>query len=125
MNPFQILGIPTTRDKDAIRKAFRSKSLTAHPDRGGDAKEYQQLSAAYDAAMEFAERGSIPQQPHDRERCGCRNCFMWRAARAQAQQQTACRTTVNFNGFTVNGVNAGSVQQVIQNPDGTITIVMG
>lgn len=47
---WEILGVPATATKEQVRSAFRQKSLTAHPDRGGTASEWEILNTAYQQA---------------------------------------------------------------------------
>jgi len=41
------LGLPSDADARAVKAQWRRLSLEHHPDRGGDAQEYQRLSAAW------------------------------------------------------------------------------
>lgn len=45
-----ILGIPRTATLDQVEAAFRSKALSAHPDKGGSVDEMARLNAARDRA---------------------------------------------------------------------------
>lgn len=49
----QLLGLPLDRRLDApeIHRAFKRAAKTAHPDAGGDAQAFLELSAARDALM--------------------------------------------------------------------------
>jgi hypothetical protein len=48
-----ILGLLPPYALEDVREAYRQKALTAHPDRGGDAAEFNRLSEAYDRAVEY------------------------------------------------------------------------
>ena len=47
-NPYTILGIQPNASQEEIKKAYRKLSLKHHPDRGGDAEKFKELSAAYE-----------------------------------------------------------------------------
>lgn len=47
VNPYQILGVPPTASKEAIRKAFRRRSMETHPDRGGVREDFEAVKLAY------------------------------------------------------------------------------
>ena len=52
-----ILGVPKgTTDKSSLEKAYRQKSLSAHPDKGGSVEEQQILSSAYKALLKHAHQ---------------------------------------------------------------------
>ena len=44
---YALLGVAYNSDEDTIKKAYKKKALKMHPDRGGDAEEFQNLSNAY------------------------------------------------------------------------------
>lgn len=47
----EVLGIPKTTTKEAIRSAFRALSKVHHPDAGGNIEDFKRLRQAYDDAM--------------------------------------------------------------------------
>jgi hypothetical protein len=48
-----VLGLLPPYTLEDVREAYRLKVLAAHPDRGGDAAEFNRLSEAYDRATEY------------------------------------------------------------------------
>ncbi|UQA57571.1 J domain-containing protein [Polyangium aurulentum] len=56
--PFAVLGLPKTASVEEIRRAFRQKALATHPDRGGDAEAFIQVTWARDEALARRMRGS-------------------------------------------------------------------
>ncbi len=48
------LSLPVTPDD--VKQAYREKVMQAHPDKGGDAKQFQALQDAFDEALTFAQR---------------------------------------------------------------------
>lgn len=48
-DPYKILGLASGASDLDIKKAYRSLSRTHHPDKGGDAEEFQKISKAYQA----------------------------------------------------------------------------
>lgn len=47
MDPYEVLGVGRKASTSAIKKAFRKKSLETHPDRGGNADEFNRVSKAW------------------------------------------------------------------------------
>ena len=47
LDPYEILGIPKNSSYETIRKAFMTKSLIYHPDKGGDQKDFELIQKAY------------------------------------------------------------------------------
>ena len=45
---YKILGVSKTSSADDIKKAYRKLALTNHPDKGGDAEKFQEISHSYD-----------------------------------------------------------------------------
>lgn len=81
-DPWRLLGIERGASVDEIRKAFRQAARNgAHPDLGGDIRQFQDLRTAHDAALDVAtgvvsptaydERSGdgelVPQQPRTLE----------------------------------------------------------
>lgn len=55
--PFTLLGLPKTASVEEIRRAFRHRALATHPDRGGDAEAFIQVTWARDEALARRLRG--------------------------------------------------------------------
>ena len=53
---YAILGVPRDADVSAIRRAFRRKVRSAHPDGGGSAAAFGELKAAYEILSDPASR---------------------------------------------------------------------
>jgi hypothetical protein len=51
---YDVLGLPSGADEAAVRRAYRRRVKEAHPDQGGDQREFQRLQEAYDAARRYA-----------------------------------------------------------------------
>ena len=47
--PFEVLGVATDADDDAVEAAYRARIKDAHPDHGGSVREFQRVRAAYQA----------------------------------------------------------------------------
>lgn len=47
----KVLGLKQTATKDEIKSTYRKLSMEHHPDRGGDAKKFSEISTAYKEAM--------------------------------------------------------------------------
>jgi len=61
MDPYSVLGIPSSSTIDIVKKQYRKASLTCHPDRpGGDTSKFQALTQAYESIM---RRDSLPSLP--------------------------------------------------------------
>ena len=54
---WSILGIRPTRDRDAIKAAFRRQSKGAHPDHGGTSEDFHSFAEARDQALAIVEAG--------------------------------------------------------------------
>jgi len=50
-NLYQTLGVKKTDSKEKIKKAYRKKSMKAHPDQGGTAEEFDSINKAYRVLM--------------------------------------------------------------------------
>ena len=47
-NYYAILGVPNSSDEKTIKKAYYKLSFTHHPDKGGDANIFSEMTEAYD-----------------------------------------------------------------------------
>ncbi len=67
-NLYQVLGVTTHATFDAIRKAYRYKAKSAHPDQGGSKEAWERLQLAYtvlsdpNQRKEYDRSGEIPDQ---------------------------------------------------------------
>lgn len=46
LDPFSILGVSMDASEEEVKKAFREKAFSAHPDRGGSNEEMVKVNAA-------------------------------------------------------------------------------
>jgi len=57
---YQVLGVPTTASKDAIKSAYKEKAKTCHPDLNPDdataADQFHKIKEAYDTLMDSKEK---------------------------------------------------------------------
>jgi len=49
LNPFTILGVSIDSTDNEVRKAYKKKATTAHPDMGGSNEEMKKVNAAWEA----------------------------------------------------------------------------
>lgn len=55
-NPYKILGVRKNAKIENIKKAFRKLSKKHHPDKGGDEKEFQKITAAWEILKDPEKR---------------------------------------------------------------------
>lgn len=53
---YQILGVNNTASEDEIKKAYRKLAMKHHPDRGGNAAEFQKVQEAYSVLSDPQKR---------------------------------------------------------------------
>jgi len=53
---YSTLGVSRTADESEIRKQYRKLCLTAHPDKGGSAEEFQRIQKAYEILSDVNKR---------------------------------------------------------------------
>lgn len=58
---YDLLGVERGADVDVIRKAYRKKALTEHPDKGGDAERFRQINDAYTVLSDPEKRAFYDQ----------------------------------------------------------------
>jgi curved DNA-binding protein CbpA len=69
LNPYEILGVARDATSDTIRRAFRTKAMRAHPDRGGTPEDMAAVNLAYELLSDkrrrkqYDETGQTQQGP--------------------------------------------------------------
>lgn len=48
MSLYEILGVNKNADENEIKKKYRRKAMTSHPDKGGDPERFKELNRAYE-----------------------------------------------------------------------------
>lgn len=66
-NHYDALGVAQDATPDQIKRAYRSKARTHHPDKGGDAQEFASAAAAYDVLSDPQRRQLYDATGQDRE----------------------------------------------------------
>src|SRR5210317_197067 len=61
MNPYTILGVAKGATADTIKRAYKEKAKEHHPDRGGDASKFAEVSNAYDILKDPNKRAYYDQ----------------------------------------------------------------
>ncbi|CAE7026049.1 CPK2 [Symbiodinium natans] len=65
----RVLGVDLDEvDTQALRRSFRAKAKTAHPDAGGSKEDFQQLRAAYALLRKAVRQGGLQEAEADRKR---------------------------------------------------------
>ena len=60
MSIWETLGITARATADELKRAFRQRALTTHPDRGGDAEAFRQVQRAFKEAQRRIARRRSP-----------------------------------------------------------------
>ena len=55
-NPYSTLGVAKGATADTIKRAYKEKAKEHHPDRGGDANKFAEISNAYDILKDPSKR---------------------------------------------------------------------
>jgi DnaJ-class molecular chaperone len=61
MDPYECLGVDRSASHNDIKKAYRNLAKTHHPDKGGDAEKFKQLSAAYEILSDEQKKSNYDQ----------------------------------------------------------------
>lgn len=70
MDFYSILGVSKGVDADVIKKAYRKLALKNHPDKGGDAEKFKQISEAYAVLSDPEKRSKYDRFGPDFEKKG-------------------------------------------------------
>ena len=60
-NPYSTLGVAKGATADTIKRAYKEKAKEHHPDRGGDANKFAEISNAYDILKDPNKRAYFDQ----------------------------------------------------------------
>lgn len=86
-DPYVVLGVARGSDAKAIRYAYRRKSRTLHPDKGGDAVSFQKLSDAYSILSD-----PILQRQYDRQFDDAKNNATWEFHRPRRRSRRSSQS---------------------------------
>lgn len=64
-DPYTVLGVPRNASRDDIKRAFHKLAHKHHPDKGGDAEKFKEVSAAYAQLKDGPAGGSSNDSPYD------------------------------------------------------------
>jgi curved DNA-binding protein len=105
MDYYNVLGVIPTASPGDIKQAYRKLAIKYHPDAGGDAEKFKQLTEAYE----------ILKDPHKRANFDHRN------ARRRNINSVFDDLGATFD-FTVNTSNSGQKHHTVRNADLNISI---
>jgi DnaJ-class molecular chaperone len=60
-NLYDIIGVPKNASKEEIKKTFRRRTTTEHPDKGGDSDKFKELANAYSILSDDDKRNKYDQ----------------------------------------------------------------
>ena len=123
VDPYEILGVPQSSNKEDIKKAYRKLAMKHHPDKGGDEDKFKEISEAYSILSDDDKR-----RQYEAHRQGAPPGFggfggfedlfneMFSGGRRHPRQQPKRRTTdddIRFNlGVTLNQIKRGAKQKI-------------
>ncbi len=70
MKLYEVLGVHTNASSEEIKKAYRKRAVTHHPDKGGDPEKFKELAQAYEV-LSNAERRRVYDRVGDEGRASC------------------------------------------------------
>lgn len=92
-NPYEVLGVSRTATRDEIRKSFLRLAHLHHPDKGGDAEKFKEISAAWNELKDKQQTIQRTQTQHTTStyswnpHFGFRNPMFDRAAELQRMRE--------------------------------------
>jgi DnaJ-class molecular chaperone len=135
-NPYSTLGVAKGATADTIKRAYKEKAKEHHPDRGGDANKFAEISNAYDILKDPNKRayydhtGSTDQQRASNQQQGFHfNDIFSQMFRQQQQRQAEARINISISlkdsiagGKRIIGVNTpqGNTSVEIDIPRGVV-----
>ena len=104
-NPYSTLGVAKGATADTIKRAYKEKAKEHHPDRGGDANKFAEISNAYDILKDpnkrayFDQTGSTDQrqQGFNQQQGFHFNDIFSQMFRQQQQRQAEARINMSIS----------------------------
>ncbi len=128
MNPYSTLGVPKSATADTIKRAYKEQAKKHHPDRGGDANKFAEISNAYDILKDPDKRAfydhtgsTTPQSGFTQQRQGFgfedifANMF-----RQQTQRQVEARINISIS--LKDSIAGGKRIIGVNTPQGTSSV---
>jgi len=128
MNPYSTLGVPKSATADTIKRAYKEQAKKHHPDRGGDANKFAEISNAYDILKDPDKRAfydhtgsTTPQSGFTQQRQGFgfedifANMF-----RQQTQRQAEARINISIS--LKDSIAGGKRIIGVNTPQGTSSV---
>ena len=128
MNPYSTLGVSKGATAETIKRAYKDQAKKHHPDRGGDANKFAEISNAYDILKDPDKRAYYDQtgstDPHtvftqQRQGFGFEDIFA-SMFRQQAQRQTESRINISIS--LKDSIAGGKRVIGVQTPQGNSSI---
>ncbi len=126
-NPYSTLGVAKGATADTIKRAYKEKAKEHHPDRGGDANKFAEISNAYDILKDPSKRayydhtGSTDQQRASNQQQGFHfNDIFSQMFRQQQQRQAEAR--INMSISLADSIAGGKRIIGVNTPQGTSSV---
>lgn len=127
-NPYNTLGVPRNADAGTIKRAYKEKAKSHHPDAGGNAEQFSEISNAYDTLKDPDKRayydatGSTNQQQgfNRQQGFGGFEDIFSQMFRQTQQRQAEARINISIN---LKDSLAGGKRVIgVQTPQGTSNV---
>ncbi len=60
---YEVLGVPRDATDEDIKRAYKKLAMQHHPDKGGDAEQFQKISQAYETLSDPEKRRQLDIPP--------------------------------------------------------------
>jgi len=124
-NPYSTLGVAKNATTDTIKRAYKEKAKEHHPDRGGDANKFAEISNAYDTLKDpnkrayYDQTGSTNQQHRQQGFTGFEDIF---AQMFRQNQQRKAEARINISISLKDSLAGGKRIIGVQTPQGTSNV---
>ncbi len=128
MNPYSTLGVSKSATADTIKRAYKEQAKKHHPDRGGDANKFAEISNAYDILKDPDKRafydhtGSTNPQSgftQQRQGFGFEDIF---ASMFRQQTQRQAEARINISISLKDSIAGGKRIIGVNTPQGTSSV---